>query len=212
MFLAIALLAGPFLTSTGIQLTNSGTLGILYFFVAFVLPRTLVCDFRGELGRIEHYKALPIAPWRICAGQLVVPVLVSSGVQLVMIFSTVPFLDSTSATILIALAVFTLPFNLLLYGVENMIFLLFPTKLVPVGRVDFDFIGRALVDFMVKTVIVFAAIGLARAAGLTAQRMTGELWISFGLTSWLTLTVIGLLTVPLLGYAFRRFRVSETIE
>lgn len=212
VFMAIAALTGPLLANADMLTTASGTIGMLYFFVAFVLPRTLVCDFRGELGKIEHYKALPIAPWRICAGQLIMPVVLSSAIQLVLIISVLPFLDLTSAVLLAALAVFVLPFNLILYGLENLVFLFFPSKLVPVGRVDFDFLGRTLVDFVLKTLLIFSALGLARAAGLFAQRMTGGFWLPFGLTSWLLLAFIGLLTIPAMGYAFKRFKISETIE
>jgi len=41
---------------------------------------------------------------------------------------------------------------------------------------------------------------------------SGSLWILFGLASWLTLAIIGALTVPALGYAFRRFTVGQTID
>lgn len=212
VFLGIAALTGPLLAGAEMMTATSSTIGLLYFFVAFVLPRTLVCDFRGELGRMEHYKALPIAPWRICAGQLIMPVLLSSALQLVVIFSVIPFLDLTSAVILGAMTIYVLPFNLLLYGLENLVFLFFPSKLVPVGRVDFDFLGRTLVDFVLKTFVIFTALGLARIAGLVAQRITGENWFSFGAASWLVLTVIGLMSIPALALAFRRFKISETIE
>ncbi|NNE21421.1 MAG: hypothetical protein HKN11_02315 [Rhizobiales bacterium] len=212
VFAGIAALMGPLLAGAEMLTTASTTIGLLYFFIAFVLPRTLVCDFRGELGRMEHYKALPIAPWRICAGQLIMPVLLASAIQLVMIVSIVPFLDLASAIILGAMAIYVLPFNLLLYGLENLVFLLFPSKLVPVGRVDFDFLGRTLVDFVLKTFVIFTALGLARIAGLVAQKISDENWFSFGIASWLTLAVIGLMIIPALGFAFRRFKISETIE
>lgn len=212
VFFALALFTGPLVVNVGSQFTASGTIAMLYFVVAFVLPRTLVCDFRGELDKIGHYKALPIAPWRVCAGQIVVPVLLSSAIEVVMIGSALLFVDGAAARVLMALSIFTVPFNLLLYGVENIVFLLFPTRLVPVGRVDFDFLGRTLVEFLLKTLIVFAAIGTAAGLGIKVMRATGNSWLSFGLIAWLVLTAIGLLTIPFLGLAFRRFRLSQTIE
>jgi len=211
VFLAIAAFTGPLATTAGIQSADSRTIAALYFFIAFIVPRTLVCDFRGDLGRIETYKALPVASWRICIGQLVVPVVLSSAIGLVMIFSTMFFLDGTGADIAIALAAFALPFNLLLYGVENLVFLLFPAKLVPVGRVDFEFLGRTMVEFVAKTIIIFAVLAMAVGVGLIVLHASGKSWISFGLASWLSLAIIASLTVPMLGYAFRRFTVGETI-
>ena len=212
VFLGIAMLTGPLLAATGMLSSTSSTMGMLYFFIAFILPRTLVCDFRGELGRMETYKALPIAPWRICAGQLAIPVILSSLVQLLMVLSALAFLDRTSAAIMAATILFILPFNLLLYGLENLVFLLFPAKLVPVGRVDFDFLGRALVDFTLKTIIIVTVLAAARTIGIIAQRATGEFWFSFVLASWSTVTIAGLLIIPIAAFAFRRFKLGQTIE
>ena len=211
VFLALAMFTGPLATAAGLQSADSRTIAMLYFFIAFIVPRTLVCDFRGDLGRMETCKALPIAPWRICVGQLVVPVVLSSVIGLVMILSTMLFLDGAAAHVAIALTVFALPFNLLLYGVENLVFLLFPAKLVPVGRVDFEFLGRTMVEFVAKTIIIFAALAVAVGVGLIVLHASGKSWISFGLASWLSLAIIASLTVPMLGYAFRRFAVGETI-
>ncbi len=212
VFLTIAAFTGPLATTTGLQSADSRTIAALYFFIAFIVPRTLVCDFRGDLGRMETYKALPIAPWRICVGQLVVPVVLSSTIGLVMIFSTMFFFDDAAARIAIALTAFTLPFSLLLYGIENSVFLLFPAKLVPMGRVDFEFLSRTMLEFVAKTIVIFAVLTAAAGAGLIALHASGRSWLSFELASWLTLAIIASLTVPMLGYAFRRFTLGETIE
>jgi hypothetical protein len=213
VFLVIAMLTGPILASAITTLKIGVIVGLLYVFITFILPRSLLCDFRGEFGSMEIYKALPIAPWRICAGQLVVPVLLASAIELVMIFSTLLFFEGAAAqVVLIALMAFTVPSNLLLYGLENLVFLLFPTKLLPVGRVDFEFLGRTLVDFILKTIIIVTAVIAAGAAGFVALNATGQSYLWLAITSWLVLTVIGSLTVPLLGIAFRRFKVSQTIE
>ncbi len=212
VFLVIAMLTGPILVGTGTTLRTSLIVGHLYFFIAFIMPRSLLCDFRGDFGSMELYKALPIAPWRICAGQLVVPVVLASAIELVMIFSTLPFFDRATQVALIALMAFTVPSNLLLYGIENLLLLLFPARLLPVGRVDFEFLGRTLIDFTLKTIIIVTAVVAAGAAGFAALNATGQSYLWLVVTSWLALSVIGSLTVPLLGIAFRRFKVSQTIE
>lgn len=211
VFLAIAALTGPLLLNAGLDISSSGMLGIAYFFIAFIMPRSLVCDFRGELSRMEHYKSLPTAPWRICVGQLAVPVVLASAIQLVMIASVLPFVDLTTGVIVTMAALFVVPFNLLLYGLENFVFLLFPTKLVPVGRVDFDFLGRTLVDFIAKSVIIFTTLSVARNIGIKMQLMTGSLTV-FALTSLAIVTVAALATIPLSAWSFRRFKLRETME
>ena len=211
-FFAIAALAGPLLASAVPTSAVGGAVGLVYFFFAFMMPRSLVCDFRGELGAIQLYKVLPIAPWRICAGQLAAPVMLASAIQVVLAFSTLLFLEGPGTGILFVSMAFAVPFNLLVYGLENLIFLLFPTKLLPVGRADFEFLGRTILDFVVKTVILVVTGVVAAGAGFAALAASGHSWTWFAVASWLVLSLIGLMTVPLLAFAFRRFRVSQTIE
>lgn len=212
VFFSIAASAGPISYNAHIAYTNSEFIGFVYFFFAFVIPRSLVCDFRGDLENISLYKSLPIDSWAVCVGQITVPVSLTSIMQLTMGLSMLSFLNHTSLIMLYFLLLFTIPFNVILYSVENIMFLWIPTKLVPVGRVDFDFLGRAVVDFIVKTIIIFAALAIARTAGLAAQRAAGQSWLAFGIAAWLALALIGSLTIPLLVCAFRRFSVSQTLK
>ena len=49
VFFVVAMLTGPVLASAGTTSGVTGMVGLLYFFVAFMMPRSLVCDFRCEL-------------------------------------------------------------------------------------------------------------------------------------------------------------------
>ena len=210
MFFVIAMLSGPLMAGIGSPSSMSGFAGLAYFFLAFIVPRSLVCDFRGEIATIELYKSLPASPWRICAAQLVVPVVLSSAIQLTMIASAVIFVGGPQAGVLMVLAAYAVPSSLLLYGLENLLFLLFPTRLVPVGRADFEFLGRTLIDFAAKTIVIVAAAVAAAAAGYAAMG-AGQSWTWFVAASWLVVSFAALSTVPLLALAFRRFRISQTI-
>jgi hypothetical protein len=172
----------------------------------------LICDFRGDLSRMETYKTLPIAPWRICMGQLVVQVLLSYIIVLTMIVSLLLFEDSLGAPVALALAAFALPLTLLIYAVENTIFLLFPAKLVPMGRADFEFLGRSLIEFIMKTVVILIAVSLAIGVGVFTLMMLGSTLALSGLASWLSLTLIAGLATIVMQYAFRRFVVTEAID
>jgi hypothetical protein len=185
---------------------------LIFFFFGFILPRTLICDFRGDLSRMETYKTLPIAPWRICLGQLVVQVLLSYIVALAMIVSLMLFDDRLGAPVALALAALALPFTLLLYTVENTMFLMFPAKSVPMGRADFEFLGRSLVEFIVKTVVILVALSLAIGVGVLTLTTLGGTLVLSGLASWVALTLIAGLAVIVMQYAFRRFVVAETFD
>ena len=212
VFAGLAASIAPISLALGVPVTDVQTLMIVYVFFAFIVPRNLVCDFRGDLSRMEIYKTLPIAPWRICAGQLVVQGLLAYGIALTAIASALVFDDAITGHIALAAAAFALPLMLLIYGVENTIHLLFPTKLVAMGRADFEFMGRSLVEFIAKTILVFVALALSGAAGLVTYIALQSGWVLAGVASWLTLTVLGLLTLVAMQSAFRRFAVAETIE
>jgi hypothetical protein len=145
-------------------------------------------------------------------GQLVVQVLLSYVIALTMIVSLTLFDDRLGAPVALVVAAFALPFTLLLYAVENTIFLLFPAKHVPMGRADFEFLGRSLVEFIAKTVVIFVALSLAIGVGVFTFLTLGSILVLSGLASWLTLTLIAGLAVIVMQYAFRRFVVAEAFD
>ena len=212
VFIVVAACAGPVSSATGIPITDDRALMMVFFFFGFILPRTLICDFRGDLSRMETYKTLPIAPWRICTGQLLVQVLLSYVVALTLIVSLLFFEDRVVAPVALALAAFALPLSLLIYAVENTVFLLFPAKLIPMGRADFEFLGRSLLEFIVKTVIILFAMSVAVGVGAFALMTLKTTLVLTGVASWLTLTLFGGLTTIVMQYAFRRFVVAEAFD
>lgn len=212
IFIVGAACAGPLFSMAGISITDERGLLMIYFFFGFSLPRTLICDFRGDLSRMETYKTLPIAPWRICLGQLVVQVLLSYVIALTMIVSLLLFEGSLGAPVALALAAFALPLTLLIYAVENTIFLLFPAKLVPMGRADFEFLGRSLIEFIMKTVVILIAVSLAIGVGVFTFMTLRTTLVLSGLASWVSLTSIAGLAMIVMQYAFRRFVVAEAFD
>lgn len=212
IFIVGAAFAGPMSSMAGISVTSDYGVVMIFFFFCFILPRTLICDFRGDLSRMETYKTLPIAPWRICLAQLVVQVWLSYVVALTMIVSFLIFDGRLGAPIALALAAFALPFTLLLYAVENTIFLLFPAKPVPMGRADFEFLGRSLIEFILKAVVLLVAVSLAFGVGVFTFMTLGTTLVLPGLASWLTLTLIAGLAVIVMQFAFRRFVVAEVFD
>lgn len=212
LFIVGAACAGPLSSMAGLSITDETGQLMIFFFFGFILPRTLICDFRGDLSRMETYKTLPIAPWRICLGQLVVQVLLAYVVALAMIASFLLFADGLAAPVALVLAAFALPFTLLLYAVENTIFLMFPAKTIPMGRADFEFLGRSLIEFIMKTIVILFAVALAIGVGVfTFMTLTPTLILPV-LASWLTLTLIGGLATIVMQYAFRRFVVAEAFD
>ena len=210
VFLGLAMLAGPLLVIASADISIWSLIGGVFFAAVFVLPRTLVFDFRSNLDIMENFKALPLSPFKISIGQLLSPVLLTSVIELVLLGSTAILLDETPRTILIGIIPFLLPFNMLLYGLENLFFLLFPAPLVPVGRADFDFLGRTMVGFAVTATLLIGSCFLAASAGQMALNIIGSSsWLTFMGIAWLSLTLIAFTVLPLLSWAFNRFDVSR---
>ena len=171
VFAGLAACIPPMSAALGAPITDVQTLMIIYVFIAFILPRNLICDFRGDLSRMEIYKTLPIAPWRICAGQLVVQVLLAYVIALTIIASALVFEDGVTTKAALVFAAFALPVTFLIYAVENTVHLLFPTKLVAMGRADFEFLGRSIVEFIAKTIFVVASMAASGAVGLVTFKI-----------------------------------------
>jgi len=84
-------------------------------------------DFRGDLDQIDHLKSLPVSGAAVSVGQLVTPTLLMSLCHLAIVGSVLGVMRRSDPVLLTA-AVLCVPFNALLFGVENFIFLLFPTR------------------------------------------------------------------------------------
>jgi hypothetical protein len=212
VFLVAAACIGPVSSMTGVSITGERGVVMIFFFFGFVLPRALICDFRGDLSRMETYKTLPIAPWRICMGQLVVQVLLSYLVAVTVIVSLLLFDDRLGAPVALALAAFALPLTFLVYAVENTIFLLFPAKAVPMGRADFEFLGRSLVEFIVKTVVILIAASLAIGVGVFMVLTLKSTLVVAGVASSVSLALIAGLATVVMQNAFKRFVVAEAFD
>jgi hypothetical protein len=113
-----------------------------------------------------------------------------------------------SREILIVLALFTLPFNAIVFAFDNLVFLLFPVRLVAATPGDFQHIGRAMVESLLKVVMLAVGCGLAAGLGGLAYWLSGWAWPAFLIASWLSLAVIAVAIIPCIAWAYRRFDVS----
>ena len=211
VWVTIAAIAAPFIAASASLDKIGMQLGIGFFVATYILPKALHLDFRNDLGMMEIYKALPLRPWQICAGQIVVVAVAASLIELTAISGI--FLTGTgvSAWWLGVAALFILAFNLVFFALENLVFLLFPSPPVPVGRVDFEFIGRSIAEYFGKAVVMIAALAASTAVGLKVLAGMDQGVVPAIFLAWLILIGAGLVLIGLGGLAFRRFDVSQTI-
>jgi hypothetical protein len=164
-------------------------------------------DFRGDLDRMAFLKTLPIAPWRLAIGQLLTPVLFITGVQWLLLAAALPF-DPGSAPWVVAMAAFAPPFNFLLFALENLLFLLFPMRLVAASPGDFQAMGRNVLFLMAKTAGLAVVSLLAAAVGVLVWWLTRS--VAAGVAAaWPVVAGSGAALLPVVAWAFRAFDVSR---
>jgi hypothetical protein len=162
---------GPFLT----VLLGSAVVGLSTSLVwlakeqAAMLPTAAICcvtiligmtmfvraDFREDLDHLALLKTLPISPMRIVIGQLLTPLLMILGVEILI---TLGLLIATRDPLMwlqaMGLVVATLPLAAALLAIENTVFLFAPTR--PMGQTTGGFdparIGRHFLVSLVKIV------------------------------------------------------------
>jgi hypothetical protein len=177
--------------------------------ISFLLTPMITFDFRCDLERMDVLKALPLQSWRIVVGQLVAPVLIVSLVQWLILL--VLILLGHRLDLLLGAIVFVLPINLLLFGIDNLLFLWYPTPMVWGTAGNFQVMGRNMLLMMAKFLIlgiIGGVTGLAWAlVYLVMQFVQGPSWLASLAVVWLLLSGFGIGLMPLIAQAFRRFDV-----
>jgi hypothetical protein len=165
----------------------------------------LPAGFRGDIDRMDWLKSLPIHPAALTLGQIVGPALLLSLVQVILLVAAWMLCGGSHVMYLIGLALLV-PVNLLLFGVENLMFLVFPMRPSAATAGDFQFMGKYTLLAMFK--MLLAVVGLAVAsAGAIVYLLVPQLWLAVG-CCLLLLLGIDLIVVLLATKAFQRFDIS----
>jgi hypothetical protein len=163
-------------------------------------------------------------------GQLLTPVLLVTVLQWAA-FAAVAAFGAGDTGFVLTCAVFALPFNFLLFGLENLLFLRFPTRVVATSPGDFQTMGRNMLLTMARLLGLGVAAAAAAVAGLLGFLLTwlgspalaafgapppfGEdvLWEAprlVGMSSaWLAVAGGAAVLVPLIAGAFAAFDVGR---
>ena len=180
-----------------------GMLGFATIFLIQMVP----FDFRGDLDRMESLKALPLSSTAIVAGQLAVPTLVLTAIHLLIVAVWAAVVTGPLGALLV-IAVVSLPFNFLLVGLENLLFLVFPARMTPTTPGDLQHMGRTIVLLAAKMLLLTICCGLAVGLAAIAYFVCGRSWIAAVSVAWLVLVAFGAILVPCVAAAYRRFDVS----
>lgn len=147
--LALLPLAVPMSSSASFLQVAGG----LVFYTSLLLPAALRFDFRRDYDRLGTFKTLPVSPRAVVAGQVATPVVMASLFQLVVLLVAAGVRPVSLAVFCSTLALL-LPLNVLIFSLENLIFLLSPCRPSQEG-----------IEVFLRSILVFTAKGLFLAAG-----------------------------------------------
>jgi hypothetical protein len=137
------------------------TAATLAFYTFLLLPTAVRFDFRRDLERIAMFKGLPISPAATVIGQVIVPVLIATLFQsVVLAFAT--YARSLPPHYWLGAMLVMLPLNALVFSLDNLIFLLYPYRIQQEG-----------VEIFVRTMLTFTGKGLLFGSGLGAMTLWG---------------------------------------
>jgi hypothetical protein len=190
--------------------------GVLVVSAVFV-SATLPFDFRGDVDHLALLKTLPIPPWRMALGQMLAPVLTVTLLQWLVlgVLYLSPSVHTERARgswlvqpgmILLICGLLALPLNGLLFALENLLFLLFPTRVLANNPADFQALGRNVLFMLAKLVVLGAVFLIAAIVCIDV----GVFFPILGLVmAWVTLAFFVSPLIPLIGWAFTVFDVGR---
>ena len=98
---------------------------------------------------MDLLKSLPIRPMAMAGGQTVVAAIMLTLLQWLVFAATAVVLPAAAAELLAA-GLFALPFNWILFGAENFLFLLYPSSPIAIGSEGFLKMGRVMLFMLAK--------------------------------------------------------------
>jgi hypothetical protein len=135
--------------------------GALAFYTFLLLPTALRFDFRRDLDRLATLKGMPLPPFATAAGQIFAPAFITSLFQgAVLTFATIVL--SLSPMYLLLAILIMLPLNVLVFGLDNLIYLLYPYRVQQEG-----------LEIFFRTMLTFTGKGLLFTIGLAAMSAWG---------------------------------------
>jgi hypothetical protein len=183
--------------------------GFLAVLVPMAIAAGLSFDFRGDMGRMDVLKALPIAPVALTAGQLFVPVLIASAMQWVLMLVIALALRSAPLGLWVA-AVFAPPVSVVWMAIENLPVLWFPLRQTPGSKPEpFELLGHVLLHPVLRMVGYAVAAGTTLLVAALAFFLFGTGIAAGIIAAWLTLSAIGTGLVALLAHTFDQFDVTQ---
>ena len=177
------------------------------FWVTLILVAMLRFDYRGDIDNMENLKALPISPVALSFGQILTPVLVASTFEFLVAFA-MAYVQRTWFIIPVALLLCPI-LNVMLFGLENLLYLLYPIRFTAATPGDFQHFGRQIASLFVRLLLIAFLLLICGGSAVLAYFALGESITAAIVAGALPAIAVDVVLVFLVSMAFRRFDVSK---
>src|SRR5262249_46056673 len=106
-------------------------------------------------------------------------------------------------------AVYVPPINFLLFALDNLLFLLFPTRLMAATPGDFQALGRNVLFMVAKMTALIVVVLAAWLVGLAAYFLAGGSVVIGFIAAWPVVAGCAAALVPFVAWAFVLFDVGR---
>ncbi len=189
--------------------------GALVFYSFLLLPTALKFDFRRDLDRMVILKSLPLRPLSVVGGQLATPVLVSTLYQASVLLTVCLFRPMAPHLVLASIALL-IPLNILIFAIDNAMFLWYPYRLNQEGiaiflRTTLTFTAKGVLFFLALVVTVFWAHTCGVFSELLNRRFDCAIdhRVVFAIGMWCFVAVSAAASVVAVTKAFKQFDLTQ---
>ncbi|MEL7498140.1 MAG: hypothetical protein AAFN77_11050 [Planctomycetota bacterium] len=191
----VAMVLPIFLSCLPLMANHSKSVMLLHivggtlFYSFLLLPSALILDFRRDINRMTVLKSLPISPLAVTIGQLATPVLICwmfqwSVLSIALISGKVIWWQAMMSGILI------LPITVLIFAIENYVFLLAPYQR---NKEGFDVFLRTILTFTGKGLMFVIGIAMLIGAQFAITLSMAQTSLSLATKNGISLSCIWLL-------------------
>ncbi|MBX3439323.1 MAG: hypothetical protein KF861_17675 [Planctomycetaceae bacterium] len=183
--------------------------GMLCLYSFLLLPAALKFDFRRDYDRLPILKTLPVRPLAIVVGQLATPIVLSTMLQ-VFVLAIAFLVCPVPLTIAVNALLMIIPLNVVIFGLDNLIYLMYPYRQSEEGLQPFV---RATLTFTAKGLLFATAIAFVYLWAVSCRRMSdfpvisglGDHRLLFAAGLWAMMIAVGAGLVILSARVFDRF-------
>ena len=144
------------------------TAGTMAFYTFLLLPTALRFDFRRDLDRLAMLKALPMTSAAAVAGQVLAPVAIATLFQCALLGLAIAARSLPPHYLVLTMLVM-IPLNVLVFALENLIFMLYPYRVQQEGL---EIFFRTMLTFTGKGLLFAVGLGLMSVWGFAAADLT----------------------------------------